>query len=110
MKMQASEHCVVWLWTDDVLVLVCYRPYRSLGVELGDLDDGFHGRQRGLAQDRPSTATTVLLGLGWWWRVEGLEADDPLEAVMEAELLQDSGRVGLVGVGEDLHIHVVLAC
>jgi hypothetical protein len=108
MKMQASKRA---LWfgcgPTDVLVPVCYRPYRSLGVELGDLDDGFHGRQRGLAQDRPSTATTVLLGLGWWSRVEGLEADDPLEAVLEAELLQDSGRVGLVGVGEDLHIHVV---
>lgn len=76
------------------------KEHRSLGVELGDLDDGFHGRQRGLAQDRPSTAT-VLLGLGWWWRVQCLEADDPLEAVLEAELLQDSGRVGLVGVGED---------
>lgn len=72
--------------------------YRSLGVELGDFDDSFHGLQRGLAQDPP--AAILLLG---WRRVQGLEADDPFEAVLEAELLQDSGRMGLVRVGENLH-------
>lgn len=71
-------------------------PYRSLGVELGDVDDGFHGLQRGLAQD---PAAILLLGR---WRIEGLEADDPFEAVLEAELLQDSGRMGVVRVGENL--------
>ena len=71
-------------------------PYRSLGVELGDVDDGFHGLQRGLAQDSPAI---LLLGQR---RVEGLEADDPFEAVLEAELLQDSGRMGVVRVGENL--------
>ena len=72
-------------------------PYRSLGVELGDLDDGFHGLQRGLAQDPP--AIVLLLGRR---RIQGLEADDPFEAVLEAELLQDSCRVGLVRVSENL--------
>jgi hypothetical protein len=61
--------------------------------ELGDLDDGFHGLQRGLAQD---PAAILLVG----WRVEGLEADDPFEAVLEPELLQDRCRMGLVRVGE----------
>jgi hypothetical protein len=35
-------------------------PYRSLGVELGDLDDSFHGLQRGLAQDSSASVRAVV--------------------------------------------------
>jgi hypothetical protein len=77
----------------------CLINYRSLGVELGDLDDSFHGLQRRLAQDcssarrvwRPSFAGSIsvsficillFVGVLFGWRVQGLEADDAFEAVL----------------------------
>jgi len=73
--------------------------YRSLGIELGDLYDSFHGLHRRLAQDSPATTADVVL---FGWRVQGLEADDGIEAALEPELLQDRSRMGFVRVGENL--------
>jgi len=79
--------------------LRCLITYRSLGIELGDLYDSFHGLHRRLAQDSPATTADVVL---FGWRVQGLEADDGIEAALEPELLQDRGRMGFVRVGENL--------
>ena len=73
--------------------------YRSLGIELGDLYDRFHGLHGRLAQDSPATTADVVL---FGWRVQGLEADDGIEAALEPELLQDRSRMGFVRVGENL--------
>jgi len=73
--------------------------YRSLGVELGDLDDSFHGLERRLAQDSSGRGWVVkilsaasisvsficilvFIGSLFSWRVQGLEADDAFEAVL----------------------------
>ena len=80
------------------VLLLCLINYRSIGVELGDLDDSFHGLQRRLAQDssarrvwRPSFAGSIsvsficillFIGILFSRRVQGLEADDAFEAVL----------------------------
>jgi len=77
----------------------CLINYGSLGVELGDLDDSFHGLERRLAQDSSGRGWVVkilsaasisvsficilvFIGSLFSWRVQGLEADDAFEAVL----------------------------
>lgn len=92
--------------------------YRLVGVDVGDPERLLHGVDVGLAQDgglgqlvggagAGEVAGDVedlglLVSLRRARRVQGLEADDPLEAVLQAQPLEGSHGVDLVAVGEYL--------
>ena len=92
--------------------------HRLVGVDVGDPERLLHGVDVGLAQDgslgelvggagQGEVAGDVedlglLVALRRARRVQGLEADDGIEAALEPELLQDRSRMGFIRVGENL--------